>query len=135
MKKGNNNGDNNVKQRGDAKKPGGVTGKGFRPGQSGNPKGRPSTRGLIAALRAAVAETVKDGRTVEQELAQMLVREALHGRRKLTALAEIFDRLEGRPKQQLDLNDISKEMQGRTNDELIAFAQTGKWPEEEQENG
>ena len=124
-----------MKQRGDAKKPGGVTGKGFRPGRSGNPKGRPSTRGLIEALRAAVAETVKDGRTVEQELAQTLVREALHGRRKLTALAEIFDRLEGRPKQQLDLNDISKEMQGRTNDELIAFAQTGKWPEEEQENG
>lgn len=64
MRKRNNNGDNNAKQR----KPGGVTGKGFRPGKSGNPAGRPRPRGLVVALKAAMAEVQEDGRTVEQAI-------------------------------------------------------------------
>ncbi len=124
----NNNVNNNAKQR----RVGGITGKGFRPGQSGNPKGRPPTTGLLEALKAEMRVVLEDGRTVEESLARALVHEALHGRRKLTAIAEIFDRLEGKPKQQLDLNDITKQMQGRSNEELIKFAETGKWPGEEQ---
>jgi hypothetical protein len=87
-----NNGDNNVKQRGTAKRPGGVTGKGFLPGHSGNKKGRPRTKGLVAALKAAVAEVIPDGRTIEQALVDELISEALRGRRRLQAIAEIFDR-------------------------------------------
>ena len=40
-----------------AKKPGGVTGKGFQPGQSGNPGGRP--KGLSAYIREATSEGVE----------------------------------------------------------------------------
>ena len=112
------------------KKLGGVTGKGFMPGQSGNPAGRPRTRGLIAALKAEVSVVVK-GRTVEEALAAELVRQALRGRRRLVAIAEIFDRLEGKPRQALDFNDITKQLQGRTEEELLHYAETGKWPNEE----
>ena len=97
--------------------------------------GRPPTRGLLNALKAEIGKFGKDGRTVEETLAAALVHEALYGRRKLVAISEIFDRLEGRPKQQLDLNDITKQMQGRSDEELIDFAETGRWPEEEQRNG
>jgi hypothetical protein len=123
-----NNGRNNAKQP--EKKLGGVTGRGFVPGQSGNPAGRPRTKGLVAALKVAVAEVGKDGRTVEEALADELVRQALRGRRRLVAIAEIFDRLEGRPRQSVDLNDVTRRLQGRTDAELLAFATTGKWPEE-----
>jgi hypothetical protein len=124
-----NNVVNNAKQRA-AKKPGGVTGAGFLPGQSGNPKGRPPTKGLLAALKEAVAEVSPDGRTIEQVLVDELIEQALRGRRRLVAIAEIFDRLEGKPRQSLDLNDVTKRLQGRTDAELLAFATTGKWPEE-----
>jgi hypothetical protein len=39
-----------------AKKPGGCTGKGFQPGQSGNPGGRPAGQSLTARLRAILDE-------------------------------------------------------------------------------
>ncbi len=129
--KKNNNAIINAKQRGDAKKPGGVTGKGFQPGQSGNPAGRPPTRGFISALRAAVAGETKDGRTIEQAIVDELIRQALRGRKKLQAISEIFDRLEGKPRQALDLNDITRDLQGRTDEELRIFAETGRWPGEE----
>jgi hypothetical protein len=122
-----NNVVNNAKQRG-AKKPGGVTGAGFLPGQSGNPKGRPPTKGLLAALKEAVAEVTPDGRTIEQVLVDELIEQALRGRRRLVAIAEIFDRLEGKPRQALDFNDITKQLQGRTQEELLHYAETGRWP-------
>jgi hypothetical protein len=129
MTQNKNNAGNNAKQRA-AKKTGGVTGAGFLPGQSGNPKGRPPTKGLLAALKEAVAEVSPDGRTIEQVLVDELIEQALRGRRRLVAIAEIFDRLEGRPRQSLDLNDVTKRLQGRTDAELLAFATTGKWPKE-----
>jgi hypothetical protein len=69
------NGNNNVKQREGGKRLGGVTGKGFMPGQSGNPKGRPRTKGLLNALKAAFGKMDDDGRTVEE-----LLIDALKGR-------------------------------------------------------
>lgn len=110
-----------------------MTGKGFRPGQSGNPKGRPSTKGLAARLKAELGQVAKGNLRTEELIARKLIRLALSG--NLLAIRECFDRTEGKPRQQLDLNDITRHMQGRSNEELIFFAQTGKWPEKEQENG
>jgi serine/threonine protein kinase len=122
---------NNAKQP--AKKLGGVTGRGFLPGQSGNPKGRPRTKGLVAALKSAVAEVTADGRTVEQAIVDELISQALRGPKRLQAIAEILDRLEGKPRQALDFNDITKQLQGRTQEELLAYAETGRWPEGNQQ--
>lgn len=127
-RKGRNSGENSGKQR-----PGieNILPHQFKPGQSGNPAGRPPTRGLVSALRAKVAERIQDGRTVEQALIDELVREALHGgRNKLAAIQTIFDRLEGRPKQQLDFNDITTRLRNRTNEELEHFALHGCFPGE-----
>lgn len=123
-----NNAKNNAKQRRRGTRPGGVTGKGFLPGKSGNPKGRPPIKGLLLALRAAVTGTLEDGRTIEQAIVDQMIHEALRGRRKLQAIAEIFDRLEGKPRQVLDLNDITKQLQGRTDAELLYYAERGTWP-------
>jgi hypothetical protein len=46
---------------------------------------------------------------------------------------EILDRLEGKPRQALDFNDITKQLQGRTQEELLAYAETGRWPEGNQQ--
>src|SRR5215813_14003702 len=91
---------NKIKQRSNGKLLGGITGKGFLPGQSGNPNGRPPTRGLLEALRSSVSKLAPDGRRVEDALVDALIAEAFHGRNKLAALSYIFDRLEGRPRQQ-----------------------------------
>lgn len=103
----------------------------YKSGQSGNPAGRPPVKGLLLALKAAIAETLKDGRTVEQAVADELIRQALRGRRRLPAIAELFDRLEGKPRQVVDLNDVTKQLEGRSDAELLHYAETGKWPDED----
>jgi|SRR5215470_1057707 len=102
----------------------------YKPGKSGNPKGRPRTKGLLVALRSAIAEVTPEGKTIEQVIVEELLQEATQGRRKLQAIAEIFDRLEGKPRQQVDWNDITKQLQGRTDGELLYFAEHGTWPDE-----
>ena len=100
----------------------------YKPGQSGNPKGRPPVKGLLLALKAAVSQTLQDGRSVEEAVADELVYQALRGRRRLQAISEIFDRLEGKPRQQLDLNDVTRELQGKSDAELLFYAEKGRWP-------
>jgi len=104
----NNNGLNNAKQRRARKQLGGVTGRGFLPGKSGNPKGRPRTTGLLDALKSRVSQTTLDGRTVESLLVEVLIQEALKGRHRLAAITTIFDRLEGKPKQQVISTTLQK---------------------------
>jgi hypothetical protein len=75
-----NNVEKNDEQRERQKLLGGITGRGFLPGQSSNPKGRPHTKGLLTALRNKVGETTADGRTIEEQLVEVLVHEALVGK-------------------------------------------------------
>jgi hypothetical protein len=122
--------ENNLKQRGQNKQLGGITGAGFLPGQSGNPKGRPHTKGLLTALRNKVAETGADGRTVEDQLVEVLVQEALRGKHRLPAVEAIFDRLEGRSTLRLDVNDVTADLRSRSNEELQFHLDHDRWPEE-----
>jgi hypothetical protein len=105
----------------------------WKPGESGNPGGRPRTRGLLDVLRGAVKEVRPDGHTVEEAVVAALIDEALESRNPLGAIQTIFDRLEGRPKQAIDFNDITEAMKGRSADDLLHFAQHGTWPEESME--
>ena len=50
-----------------------------------------------------MAEELPDGRTVEEALAPVLVEEGLNGGHRVAAVSSIFDRLEGKPKQPIDL--------------------------------
>lgn len=82
------------------KKVGGVTGKGFLPGQSGNPGGRPKgSVKLSTALQRALALPLPDhsGRTYAEAIAEKLCKEAADG--NVAAAKEIADRTEGRSKQ------------------------------------
>jgi hypothetical protein len=121
--------ENNVKQRAHGKRLGGASGKGFLPGRSGNPGGRPRTTGLIDAIRAKVFEIGTDGRTVAEQIAQMLVDESLRGKHRVAAATLILDRLEGRPPQQLNLNNITHDIAGRSDAELRHYLDHGRWPE------
>jgi hypothetical protein len=126
----NNNTGINGKQRGQPKKLGGVTGRGFLPGQSGNPSGRPRTRGLLGTLRLRVAEIGPDGRSLEERLIDVLINEAMRGRHRLAAVETIFDRLEGRARQHLDVADVTKELREKTDNELRFHLAHDRWPDE-----
>src|SRR5688572_22893683 len=80
--------------------PGGITGKGFRPGQSGNPGGRKKGESLIAVPRR-VLEREHQGRPVGELLVECLVKEGLKG--KLPHIKEILDRVEGRVTEKVKL--------------------------------
>jgi hypothetical protein len=112
------------------KRLGGVTGHGFLPGHSGNPHGRPRTRGLLNTLKAKVQETGSDGRSIEEQLVDVLVDEALNGKNRLPALEEIFNRMEGRARQTLEVADITADLRNRSDEELRFHLEHDRWPDD-----
>lgn len=106
------------------KKPGGVTGKGFRPGHSGNPGGRPKGSVKVSSCyeRSLSRPFPGDaqGRTYAQVIADKAVELAAEGR--IDAIKEVTDRTEGRSKQIIDVNrsDLRREYLRRAVDELCA---------------
>lgn len=76
------------------RKPGGRP---FKPGQSGNPAGRPKTRTLSEYLRSKLEEvdpSDPDGRTFGEVYIEKIVIEAMAN--PLKSMAELFDRTEGK---------------------------------------
>jgi hypothetical protein len=120
----------NGNQREERKLIGGVTGKGFLPGKSGNPKGRPHTTGLLTALRNKIGEVDADGMTVEARLVEVLVSEALVGKNRLPAVEVIFDRLEGRSRQHLQIADVTAELRSKCDAELQFHLDNNRWPDD-----
>jgi Family of unknown function (DUF5681) len=66
----------------------------WKPGQSGNPGGRPKGRTLTGVLRELVQQD-HGGRPIVEVLAQRILKEALTG--KFPFAKEVWDRLDGRP--------------------------------------
>jgi hypothetical protein len=115
------------------KQAGGVTGKGFMPGVSGNPSGRPRGSTILSdAYRRKLAEINPDdpeGRTYADCIAAGMVKEALIGAKNVQAAGELSDRVEGKAKQSIELNSKS-EFDGWTVEQKLEYARTGRKPGE-----
>jgi hypothetical protein len=98
----------------------------FKPGQSGNPKGRPKSITLSEAYRkmlAQVDEADAQKRTRAEILAEEMYVKAKSG--DVQALREIADRVEGKPKQTVTLTlerraQLEKAIQGIMSDAEVA---------------
>jgi Family of unknown function (DUF5681) len=104
----------------------------WKPGQSGNPGGRPKTAPLSRACRELLTQPVPndpEGRTYAGAIAQTLAEKALAG--DIRAAQEIADRAEGRPRQSIEVeNTTLREASERmSNEELLAYATTGTLPD------
>ena len=65
----------------------------WKPGESGNPGGRPKKKPLTDAYAALLAKPIpndKEGRTFAEAIAQAMIKEAIKG--KVNAASEIADR-------------------------------------------
>jgi len=84
------------------KRPGGITGKGFLPGPSGNPQGRPRTAKFSDAARRLTEEIGQNGKTGAEQLAEHCFRCALKGSARHAELFLAYT--EGKPKQCVELS-------------------------------
>jgi len=78
----------------------------FQPGQSGNPKGKPKgARSMSTILRELLETTIEvDGEKIpySEAIIKKLIKRADKG--NLIAIREIFDRMEGKAKQEVQMN-------------------------------
>jgi hypothetical protein len=86
-----------VENNGGAVRVGGVTGRGFRKGQSGNPGGRPKNADSPTAELRRVLQLIDEatGKRNSTRVAEMLLAAALKG--NVEAIRYIFDRVDGKP--------------------------------------
>ncbi len=100
----------------------------WKPGQSGNPNGRPKTRTLSEELRARLKEQYpgRSDATYGRMVAHKLVDLAIDG--EIAAIREVFDRTEGKPKHVVDVNveERKREMVEDAITRLIEEAQVSR---------
>ena len=82
---------------------GGATGKGFMPGVSGNPKGRPEgSVSLTSMIKAKLEQMSPDGKRKALEvLAENIIQDALENNNKMRQL--IWNYVDGMPRQGIDI--------------------------------
>jgi Family of unknown function (DUF5681) len=95
-----------MQRNNNGKRMGGVTGKGFLPGQSGNPGGRPKGSVKIStAYERSLARLVPgdpEGRIYAQFIADKNVELAAQG--NIAAIKEVTDRVEGKAPRTVEIN-------------------------------
>lgn len=96
----------------------------FVPGISGNPDGRPKGKTITEVVRARAEAMGDDGKPLKEKLADVLITMAMNG--DLRALELIWNYLDGKPKQEIDIGDTS-EIEGMRNElnDLIKNVKTG----------
>jgi ribosomal protein L17 len=95
----------------------------FKPGQSGNPAGRPKALTLSEAYRrelAKIDEADPQKRTFAEVLAEQMIVRAKTG--DVAALKEVADRVEGKAKQTITLSTDRREQVERAIDRMIERA-------------
>ena len=96
--------ENNTRNNGPAPRRGGITGRGFLPGHTGNPGGRPKgSRELLTLVR----ESTRDGRTLVDFLVQVAEGKPVMGRKptladRMRASEILLDRGWGKAIQRID---------------------------------
>ena len=114
----------------------------WKPGQSGNPGGRPKTAPLSQACRELLAAPLPNDperRTYAQAIAQALAEKAVAG--DIRAAQELADRAEGRARQAIEVGPapLREAFERMNTEELEAYAKHGKlppwFPQEEAKNG
>jgi hypothetical protein len=85
--------DSSDKQDGNRKGSGSASTR-FRPGQSGNPKGRPKGKTLTEVIRKKLAQKGEDGQSLLNAIAQVFVDEAKAGHYQFAK--ELIDRVDGK---------------------------------------
>jgi len=103
----------------------------WKPGQSGNPGGRPKTAPLSHACRELLASPLPDdpkGRTYAEAIAETLAERALKG--DIRAAQELADRAEGRTRQSIEIENVRlrEAFDRMSREELEAYAREGKLP-------
>lgn len=75
----------------------------FKPGKSGNPKGRPPSGSAWSDILREIGEEVekKSGQTYKELVGKRLWVECVNG--NISAIKELFNRMDGMPKQQTEL--------------------------------
>jgi hypothetical protein len=86
------------------KKLGGCTGKGFMPGQSGNPGGVPKKKWLSDVTEEMLEEKLKDPAFREQYKDSLWKKLLAHGVVSAMTLDKIWERTEGKVTQTVDVN-------------------------------
>jgi hypothetical protein len=82
----------------------------------------------FSAAEAAFKKQFSDG-LLEERLVGVLLQEALGGRHRLAAVEVIFDRLEGRASQHIEVADVTRELRQKSDDELRFHLAHDRWPE------
>lgn len=114
---------------------------GFKKGEVAAPHGRrpQKWRTLVTSvLREKLVRTQGSGenrKTYAEAIADRLIACALHPKPEedktvIAAITEIINYTEGKPKQQIDVNDITESVAARSDGDLEFFIQHGHWPEE-----
>jgi len=94
--------------RNNEKLPGGITGKGWKKGQSGNPNGRPKSGFALNEYITNLANVeLEDKKTMLEAVVAKVYEEALDG--NMTAINFLADRILGKPSQSIGIKDISDE--------------------------
>jgi hypothetical protein len=50
----------------------------------------------------------------------------------VTAMGEIADRCEGRPRQEIAVESITRELREKSDEELVFHVENGRWPDEQE---
>jgi hypothetical protein len=111
----------------------------FKKGVSGNPSGKPQRMFTLVtmALREKLASIdPKTKKTYAERIADIVINCALDpdpevDKTRIMAISEILDRVEGKPKQQIDLNDVTSELRQRSDEDLMFHLEHGYFPEDE----
>lgn len=113
----------------------------WKPGQSGNPSGRPKGSGRLSkALAHLLGERYPDDpldRTYAEVISERIAQAAAKG--DVAAMREIADRTEGKATQRIENVQLRERFDRMTEAELLRYAADGTlpiwWSEEGQEHG